>query len=108
MFIASAPFISAAKTIVKGATKAFRKPIKHRAKRNLFNPTPLFSTSLKSETNFLLNTPLGTAEIVRRILIFGSVDYIFVEGADEEIQLLEALSEDISFKKDYTNTDAGL
>ncbi len=39
--------------------------------------------SSRKETNFLLDGPLGAAEIVRRISDFGSVDYVFIEGADD-------------------------
>jgi len=48
----------------------------------------VFSSRL--ETNFLLDTPLSSAEILRRISDFGSVDYVFIEGADDpEIQKIQ-------------------
>lgn len=46
--------------------------------------------SSRKETNFLFDTPLMTAEIVRKISDFGSVDFIFIEGADDpEIQKIQ-------------------
>ena len=39
--------------------------------------------SSKSETDFLLDTSLSSAEIVRRIIEFRAVDFILIEGADD-------------------------
>ncbi len=39
--------------------------------------------SSRSETNFLLDTPLSCSEILRRIYDFGCFDFILVEGADD-------------------------
>lgn len=39
--------------------------------------------SSRSETNFLLNTPLSSSEILQRISDFGCFDFVFVEGADD-------------------------
>jgi molybdopterin-guanine dinucleotide biosynthesis protein MobB len=46
--------------------------------------------SSRKETDFLLHAPLGTAEIMRKISVFGSVDYVFIEGADDpEVQKIQ-------------------
>jgi len=39
--------------------------------------------SSRSETNFLLDAPLSSSEILRRISEFGNFDFILVEGADD-------------------------
>jgi len=39
--------------------------------------------SSRSETNFLLDAPLRSSEILRRISEFGNFDFILVEGADD-------------------------
>jgi molybdopterin-guanine dinucleotide biosynthesis protein MobB len=39
--------------------------------------------SSRSETNFLLERPLSTSEILRRITAFGTFDIILIEGADD-------------------------
>jgi molybdopterin-guanine dinucleotide biosynthesis protein MobB len=39
--------------------------------------------SSRSETNFLLEQPLNTSEILRRITAFGTFDIILIEGADD-------------------------
>ena len=39
--------------------------------------------SSHSETNYLLNEPLNTPEILRKISAFGEFDFILVEGADD-------------------------
>jgi molybdopterin-guanine dinucleotide biosynthesis protein MobB len=39
--------------------------------------------SSRSETNFLFDCPLSSSDILRKISVFGSFDYILVEGADD-------------------------
>lgn len=39
--------------------------------------------SSRSETNFLLDAPLSSSEILQRISEFGNFDFILVEGADD-------------------------